>query len=187
LHRRSPLIEILFDRGLVAAVPIEYLKKKLAGLMANAKMPSLVIALQGRGLPNGGEVNVILEIDQGLNSGTVEVRCVGHDGHEKPEFRKATLSVDRCRALSKLVENFLKAPKPAERSLVMDGFPCELLIGHPESRTLKSVECNLSDPRKDVPVLLLARGIYETGSQLKQTTMIIGSCDDKGNIDIRPM
>lgn len=180
-------MELLFERGLVATVSLVYLKKRVGEIIAGVKRPRLVMALQGRGLPHGGEINVILQLNPDLASGEIEIRCVGYEASGKPEYRKATINSDRCLALSKVADDFLMESKTGERFPVRDGFPCDLVIAQSEPPVLKTVECNLADSSKDLPVLSLAQAIYDLASQIKETTMIVGSCDNQGNIDIRQM
>lgn len=182
---RSRLSKILYERGLGANVSLGYLREKMATVLRSPQPPRYVVTLQGRGLPHGGDVNVVGRIEIDGRQGEIEIRAESREVPGQHDFGRSALDAELAKKLIELIERCVPDPKSVDFH-GRDGFPCQVLIGCSNPFFIKRADCNISDAQ-DEPVLQLARGLYEAGARLKKMDLIVGSCDDKGNVDVRPM
>jgi hypothetical protein len=180
---RSRLDLLAFERGLHVRLSPEALRELTTRRLREVEGPRWILHLQGAVLPHGGMVSVVLRVD--AKAAEMEIRA---SSFRSPETRlkRCSLSVSQIQGLYEQLIGDLKILESSDRFPVRDGFPCEVVVGLRDYPVRRYV-CNLADPNTQIPIVKLARSLWELASPVADLPWTIGSRDRHGNIDIQKL
>jgi hypothetical protein len=150
----SRLDLLAFERGLRVRLSPEAVERLTSEQLKGVDAPRCVLHLQGMDLPQGGMLSVVLRVDDKgaeLETRQASFRAPG------VQLKRSSLPLEQARPIWESVETQFGFLESADRFPVVDGCPCELVIGFRDR--VRRFVCNLSDPDVDRPIVRLGRDL----------------------------